>query len=394
MCLSLTRKCDDDGFTVETSHILASEANSNTNVIFFGGGADARNGVYYVTKYVVKNPAQLIECVPLLQSARSAALRHPSVAEDVGEDNRQAKFMLAKLLNQITGMQEYSMEQCAAASLGIPSSYTTEIYSFCFVWSGVRALRNILAECDIDDCGGEDDDEDDSTAVANANQGNGSSDGGNEDLGISGVDSGVTNRAEDPLLVASETARALSEVLETEEDLEADFHDVDTGENGGGDTGPAAVGFAGGNVVMGSGIGEPKVNRVFQHTDYYYRGPLLADLNYLEYVALVQRMPMKKTGDFDAQGRPVLGIPSRARVSGAGRPRNFVASFRSSHPLVSSHYQALRSKACTPLMAGVPRPTGGAWKKPASRRTFAQYYATLLIPRFPPDLGPTDADKT
>lgn len=84
--------------------------------------------------------------IPLLLTAKLAADKYTSVAENAGEPVRDAQFLLAKLLNNLAGMQEYSSEQCAAANLGVPSSYYSDKMTYCYVHSAMRAVRNRIEE--------------------------------------------------------------------------------------------------------------------------------------------------------------------------------------------------------------------------------------------------------
>lgn len=65
----------------------------------------------------------------MLVSARSNAIKFPSIAEDTVTDLWNSKLVLQKLLKSINGMQGYSVEQCAAEFLDYPSFYTTEASS-------------------------------------------------------------------------------------------------------------------------------------------------------------------------------------------------------------------------------------------------------------------------
>lgn len=86
LCVTNKRTLPKDGFVVEINPIMAAELRSNTNTACLGGGEDVRSALYYLTKYIAKNPADLLECISLLKAARKASLRQKSVAEDADED--------------------------------------------------------------------------------------------------------------------------------------------------------------------------------------------------------------------------------------------------------------------------------------------------------------------
>ena len=54
--------------------------------------------------------------------------------------SRKAKHLLSRYINKATSLQEYGLEQCAAASLGIPASYCSEKTVFCFIHPAIAFL--------------------------------------------------------------------------------------------------------------------------------------------------------------------------------------------------------------------------------------------------------------
>lgn len=146
--LTLCRPKDLDGYVAKYSAILSCEVSSNGTVQYFGKSKDARSAVYYVVKNLSKSLCDLSECLPLLASARSNAAKFLSIAEDTGTDFRYSKLVLQKLLNTISGLQEYSFEQCAAAILDYISSHTTEISSYRYEWPAAKFLGDININCD------------------------------------------------------------------------------------------------------------------------------------------------------------------------------------------------------------------------------------------------------
>jgi hypothetical protein len=130
-----------DGLVVEHTPLVTAVLQCNTAIVALAAGGDSKSGIYYLAKYLSKHPAEALEIIPLLYLARKNAEAYASTAGDVGDQIRDAKYQLTKLLNKITGTVEYSQEMISAALQGYPSSYTTESFTFCFVRSAIGLVR-------------------------------------------------------------------------------------------------------------------------------------------------------------------------------------------------------------------------------------------------------------
>jgi hypothetical protein len=111
VCLTLQRNDGDDQMLVEFNELLSGLLNCNTAPYILGSGRDAISQVYYLVKYTSKNNFELGECLGILRAAKLKADRTPSVAEDSGTSERNAMYLLSKVLNRITLLQEYSSQQ-------------------------------------------------------------------------------------------------------------------------------------------------------------------------------------------------------------------------------------------------------------------------------------------
>jgi hypothetical protein len=111
VCLTLQRNGGDDEMLVEFNELLSGLLNCNTAPYILGSGRDAVSQVYYLVKYTSKNNFELGECLGILRAAKLQADRTPSVAEDSGTKQRNAMYLLSKVLNRVTLLQEYSSQQ-------------------------------------------------------------------------------------------------------------------------------------------------------------------------------------------------------------------------------------------------------------------------------------------
>lgn len=395
LCVHLQRNLKDQ-VIVEFSEIAASCCQCNTNISVLGGGKDAQNATQYLVKYLSKNPAELIESVPLLHTARKMAMRYGSVADDADTPERDAKFLAAKLLNSLGGMQEYSKEVCAAAALGLPSSFSTEETVLLFAHGAAAALRNLKdgrgIDVDSDSESGDESEDDEDAHAAPADD-----DGEGEVEGVAVVEAEPTDGSDDALRSDTGVCRVLSLTRA----INPSSGDVDAEDDTMGEsvTGPAAGSAggehqdytSGGHVIVIDGPQGPEAKGVLQVHDYYHRGPAFREMCMYEYVGLVRRERKPRTTSENGEVRHILPRNTPRARAGRGRPRNFCAPFEENHPLSSTHYQQIRSKSVTPILAGAPRPTAKEWAKRQTRQRFVNYYAALFVPFFN---NPNDVERT
>ena len=324
-----------DVMIVDHNKALCVCVRCNTAVLALGGAKDGVAATHYSCKYCTKGPVDLQESVPMVHAARAAILRHPSRADDVGTGMRSAQHLMTRLANMMTGLQEYSEQQAAAALLGIPSSHSNLRHGYVYVW---QAIRFLLREAEVSTEAGE---------------------GAAADAEVEQVD--------DP---------ALSVLLEDLVRDNEDAADVCAGEDQGGVGGDEADadwagGGGGGGARLRRGV-DGGVTSVQQCHVHGWRPRALWFLSLGEFVSVVARKDMKKGEDgVPAMPEPVAG-------GGAGRRSNACFRFREGYPGHATEYLALRSAQVTPILAGQPRPTYAQWKKdPAG---YARYYATLHVP--------------
>ena len=84
---------------------------------------EARNAVFYSSKYCSKNPYKLSSTLSFLYTAQLALRKYGSVAPDAGSKTRNTKCLMQKLLHK-TGLIEVGAQQAAAANLGYNSFFT------------------------------------------------------------------------------------------------------------------------------------------------------------------------------------------------------------------------------------------------------------------------------
>ena len=122
-----------DRYQCETNVMFAALLMCNTNVSPLGGKIQAANAMFYLNKYLSKNPVKPAHFVTCITAARRSAQRNTSVADDAGTDVRNAVFLLEKVLCRMNALAEVADTQGAMLLLGHPSSVSSHPFAFCFV---------------------------------------------------------------------------------------------------------------------------------------------------------------------------------------------------------------------------------------------------------------------
>lgn len=93
----------NDGRMAETSPIVASFLDCNTNVQLIGSVTVAMAILQYLSGYLSKNPVALCNLLSCIIAARRQCNRYKSTADDAGSKKRNAKFMAQKVIANNTG---------------------------------------------------------------------------------------------------------------------------------------------------------------------------------------------------------------------------------------------------------------------------------------------------
>jgi len=317
---------DRNGTVVEFNIALSAVLGCNTAAYILGGVEQAKGALFYLVDYITKNPCSIDVMLSVAHDAKVHIRQNPSTADDTGTVERTARHFAQRIANNLCGMVEFSAQQAAACVLGMPSSMCTTAFSYCFVWPAMKYVADKGREHGRSELAGAAEDDSDS---------------------------------------------------DSEEEREADVGDhaevcwADMGQD-------AAEGGAGSSSVFSTGRGQAVP--VPQHLHYAHRGVGLEVLSLYEYSALVSVVEKKKK-----KGSEKPPQPEGKRT--AGRPANQTYEFSVGHPLRDTHVQQLRSKQCTPILAGkrppsypgpMPEVLNRAWERAAA--AYARYVLLLFKP--------------
>ena len=102
----------------------------------------ARNAVYYSSKYCSKNPYRLSSTLSLLYTGQLQLRKYGSKASDAGSPSRTTKCLIQKVLHK-AGQIEVADQQAAAANLGMDSFYSSHKFCYVFIWQAVKNLHSM-----------------------------------------------------------------------------------------------------------------------------------------------------------------------------------------------------------------------------------------------------------
>ena len=149
-----------DGNLVDGNTFLSGAIGWNTSVNFIAAPGSAQSAIYYISRYMSKNPTQAKSILPLVYTAVSKRKLYPSKAEDSGSSKRNATYLTQIVLNLLNGGDECADQMAASAVYNLPSFMSSHsfvnLYAVDFInyiKSGGKSLReevNILDEEDFD----------------------------------------------------------------------------------------------------------------------------------------------------------------------------------------------------------------------------------------------------
>ncbi len=122
----------------------------NTSMQVLVAPAEAKTAMFYICKYVSKNPFEIKRVIPLLFQADQQLHTFGSKAVDAGSKKRNAKYLLQKLCHRNAKLMEVSPQQVAANVMGEKSEFISHQFQFAFIWSILEQYRkNLKNKCNF-----------------------------------------------------------------------------------------------------------------------------------------------------------------------------------------------------------------------------------------------------
>lgn len=370
LVVDIKRKEGRDQRQIEANDLLTCVTRCNTCVECLGTLQQAVNTMFYLAKYLSKTDSLLSASLNVFKAALIDSFVYRSLSQE-NTKQRDAKYVLSKVVNRVSTSSEYSDQAVITALLGYPSNPKSDDFNYCHIHEACRYVEMRKDELNSD--------KPKPTSI------------GTEDVSAKQTSTVIlpiekkksTTRKNEK--VQRET-KSVTEGSMNEERKEPPEHSSSTqlekqtiSENS-----PTDI-----HVVLSS-----------PHVDYAYRGTELQSLSLYEWIGMVavgkdEDSPSTSSENMTAieTGKVPL-VPTKKTHSGRHKSAHF--HFHPSHPAPGNRIQHLRSKQVIPLLSGVPPPPPpklndeGIPISPTAANIFAKFAATLFLPWSHENLPPTD----
>ena len=131
---------------MEYNKVTSALLGCNTDASFLGSVSQAKLALCYILIYMVKPSAPLAKSVSLIMNDRQDMETHPSVANDSGTPKRTAMHFLNKMVNNVSGLQEFSAQTAAACLLGMPAETCTHEFHLLFIDGALKYIDELSAD--------------------------------------------------------------------------------------------------------------------------------------------------------------------------------------------------------------------------------------------------------
>jgi hypothetical protein len=315
---------------VPFNDIISASIGCNTCLEPLGSREQAKAAVFYQLKYITKQLTEITNTLSVLYQSKKLVNKYPSKADDSGTPERNAAYLLNKVINTLSTQTEVSAMMAAASLMGMPSHMCSHTFWFCFIWPAIRFLKNSLTH-------------ESNTLEDHSN---------NEDLGLENFDNEDIFDLNVMSLSKGEGSCQLFKIDDKFIAIHQHIHYMYRGEA-----------FANYNFLEYCAIVKIKSKEIKSSS----KRKCFHDEEYDNNQAEADRQ-------------------EKSNHRHIGRTTNASFDFQEGHPLVKTHTQCINSKIHVPILAGYPPPTLPAkehkhnhnWNVRANK--FAEYYIALMVP--------------
>ena len=310
-----------DTMQVEANHIISSAIRANTCISFQGGKVQGKCSIIYTAKYMGKNPAEPKAILPLIHEGILLSEKYGgSTAEDAGTYSRNAKYILSRLVNQVSSASEFSLQQAALYVQGYDSFYSSHKFWTVYPHSSIAFRKMWALERD-------------------------------------------SESKTDPLLQGPPHSQqeekihmSISNSEEDDEDFTDDSDNLRSDQNHDNDEQPSSIfDTQGGSGLQGEKFFKLPNGNLIPYNQvllYAHRGPKLQNLSLMEYVCIIGVFPKASVQMETADTASDVTVSTAEKVAAPGRKQNAVYEFDAEAPFRSTHIQKVRSKLYVPVVAG------------------------------------------
>jgi len=325
---------------VSYSPLLSGLLGCNTDISPLGSLNQSKGICYYLLKYMTKDGNDLANSAALIATANNHIHRFPSRADDATEFNRISQYLLTRILNCLTGAQEFGGQLASLCLLDVPSNVYSHKFSFCNMRGALKHTLEVHA--------------------------NNPPENQNDDV-ISGTSDVLL-----PMDYREHIDVAIDDVTLTVGHSEDDCGGIPASDE---QTNPANDDSNAFSLLRGE---NGSVETVSDEEHYRYRPTEFEGYSFYFFNAICCVLP--KPDQVDNPSVSVNGV-----AKGIGRNANSRFSFQPGHKMFATHEVRLKSKHTVPMLVGLspPRHPGPyedslAWRRKADH--FAAYLITLHYP--------------
>ena len=134
--------CGDQSNVVTFSPLLSAVLGCNTCVDPLGSLTQSKSVTFYLLKYMTKDMGDLTQVLSLIRAADTTIRKYPSQAADSGTSIRTTQHLLTRVLNCLSGEQEYGGQVAALALLDFPSNIFSHDFHYCYIRPATAWLVN------------------------------------------------------------------------------------------------------------------------------------------------------------------------------------------------------------------------------------------------------------
>ena len=131
-----------NGLVVPFNKACSAVLGCNTAMMLLGCIEQCKTAVFYTLDYMTKDAQALENSLSVIYNAKKQTTLNPSIASDVGTNERNTKHILQRIVNNLSGQVETSAMMAAASLLGMPSTMCSHSFWYCYIIPAVQYVKD------------------------------------------------------------------------------------------------------------------------------------------------------------------------------------------------------------------------------------------------------------
>ena len=131
-----------NGYVVDFNPSLTAAMRCHSNALLLGSFEQSKSACHYVSPYIKKDKAPLVESLNIIYEAMVHINKYPSRAEDKHTLSRKVQYMLTRISNKLGSLMEVGDTQAALCLLGMNVILSSELFTVCDVQAAINLIKN------------------------------------------------------------------------------------------------------------------------------------------------------------------------------------------------------------------------------------------------------------